>query len=105
MPWKLFLDDAWDDPEALFRHPPDDFVPVKSSGAAIILIETMGELPAFISFDHDLSGDDTAMKLIDYMIEHYYDSDVPDYQVHSANPVGAQNIISKMESWKKSQKL
>lgn len=105
MGYKLWIDDFWDDPESPFRHPPDDFVPVKSSDAAIILIETMGELPEFISYDHDLSGGDTAMRLIDYMIEHYYDSDVPDYQVHSANPIGAQNIIAKMESWKKSQKL
>jgi hypothetical protein len=30
---------------------------------------------------------------------------IPDYIVHSANPVGAQNIIAFMESWKRSRSL
>jgi hypothetical protein len=29
----------------------------------------------------------------------------PQYRVHSANPVGSENIKSFMESWKKSIKL
>lgn len=105
MIWKLFLDDQWSDPGMTLRHPPDGFIPCRSSAEAITLIKEVGCLPEFISFDHDLGGDDNSIKFIDYMIEHHYNDEVPAYQVHSQNPEGAKNIISKMESWKKSQSL
>jgi hypothetical protein len=102
--WKLFLDDQWDDPEMPFRHPPPGFKPAKSSLEAMVLIETRG-LPSFISFDHDLGGEDNAMAFIVWMSDEHYSSKVPDYQIHSANPAGAANIHSKMESWRRSQEL
>ncbi len=105
MTWQLHLDDQWDDPEVPFRRPDKDFVPAKSTGEAIVLIEGKGQLPSFISFDHDLGGDDNSIMLINWMINNYYSHKVPDYTVHSANPVGKENIISKMESWRKSQEL
>lgn len=72
----------------------------------------------FLSLDHDLG---LAGKLIDkeddteYQIDHsvmnflkwlattYWDgvAPVPDYAIHSANPVGRENIRSYMESWKR----
>jgi hypothetical protein len=104
MSWKLWLDDQHDEPEMVFRHPPKDFIAARSSAEAIQLTQEKG-LPNFISFDHDLGGPDDAMKYISWISHALYDSTVPDYQVHSANPVGRDNIVSKMESWKKSQLL
>lgn len=102
--FRLWIDDQWDDPEMPFRHPPEGFIPAKSSKEAMLLVEEKG-LPSFISFDHDLGGDDDAIVFITWMSNSYYSHEIPDYQVHSANPVGRANIISKMESWRKSQNL
>ncbi len=104
MPWKLFIDDQWDDPEMPFRHPPAGFIPARSSAEAIRLVEENG-LPTFISFDHDLGNDDSSMIFLNWLIENHYDAIVPDYQIHSANPPGRDNIRSKMSSWKRSQLL
>lgn len=104
IPWKLWLDDQHDDPEAPFRHPPDDFIASKSSTDAICLTKLFG-IPEFISFDHDLGDGDDAMVYINWLTDHLYDSVVPEYAVHSANPVGRDNIISKMNSWKRSQSI
>lgn len=72
------------------------------------------ELPKVISFDHDLSelhysgdfsgektGYDCAKWLCDFCMEH--DLDFPEYHVHSMNPIGKENIISIIESYKKSR--
>lgn len=51
-----------------------------------------------ISFDHDLGGDDTAMVVVKRLIELDMDADgsfIPrdfTFHVHSANPVGGENI-------------
>lgn len=51
-----------------------------------------------ISFDHDLGGDDTAMVVVKRLIELDMDADggfIPrdfTFRVHSANPVGSENI-------------
>jgi hypothetical protein len=83
----LWLDDL--------RSPPEDgWVWVKSYKEAIDAI--IREFPDFISFDHDLgeakSGLDVAHFLINIDIE---TGAMPlwfDFQVHSANPVGRDNI-------------
>lgn len=72
----------------------------RSSGEAKGHILQRG-IPAFISFDHDLGGDDTSMKFLKWFSALNLDK-VPEYQVHSANPVGKENIIGFMESWKRS---
>ena len=68
-------------------------------------VRTFGEDigKCMIHFDHDLGGDksgyDCAKWLIDWCIENDYK--VPDYTIHSANPVGRKNIESVFESyWK-----
>ncbi len=104
MSWQLFLDDQWDDEETPDRHPPAGFIPARSSSEAIRLTQEKG-LPSFISFDHDLSGEDDAMEYLRWIIQAYYEEPVPGFTVHSANPVGKANIIAKMNSWKKSQSL
>ncbi|NBT59251.1 hypothetical protein EBT16_10755 [bacterium] len=57
-----------------------------------------------MSLDHDLGGDDTTMVFLKRLVDEIWDgqSKPPKYQVHSANPIGTQNIISYMESWIKS---
>lgn len=51
-------------------------------------------LPDKISFDHDLgevkSGFDCAKWLVEYCIDNQ--NNIPNFVVHSANPVGAVNI-------------
>lgn len=97
MTYKLFLDDE--------RDPPNDntyWVIARSSSEAISIIETNG-IPSFISFDHDLDGDDTAMKLVWFLINSHMDGNLEsfptDYYVHSQNPVDVQNIKSLMSSY------
>jgi hypothetical protein len=86
------------------RHCPDGFDVAISSEDAIYLTQIWG-MPEFISFDHDLGRNDTAIVYIRWLIENLYDSDIPGYEVHSENPVGRMNIVSLMDSWKKSRSL
>lgn len=102
--WRLWLDDQSADPTTPLRHPPEGFVSAVSSADAIRLTIERG-VPAFISFDHDLGDGDDAMVFLSWLIEHHYDDRIPDYDVHSANPIGRANIISKLESWRKSRSL
>jgi hypothetical protein len=75
----------------------------RSSVDAKMIAEAFGD-PLFCSFDHDLGGIDTVMEFLKW----YADCDdrvytnIPKYVVHSANPTGAKNIVSFMESWKRS---
>lgn len=100
--WEMFLDDE--------RYPGKDVsesvAVVRSSKEAIDFCEAVGSLPKNIMFDHDLGGDDTSMKFINWMIERIYD-DKPKrfgiradfkFSVHSQNPVGAKNIESVMNN-------
>jgi hypothetical protein len=106
MAWKLWLDDQAYDPDTPNRHSPGEFVAATSTAEALTLILVRG-LPEFIDFDHDLGGDDTAMRLLRWLERNFYlDTLKPfDYQIHSANPIGAANIISFMDSWKKIYEL
>lgn len=100
MTMRLYLDDVrptpahvWYDPDLAYTHSP------KTAAEAIALLET-GQVE-FISFDHDLgpaeagTGHDVAL-----WIEHQAATNagfhVPDWAVHSANPVGAGNIQRTM---------
>jgi hypothetical protein len=107
---KLFIDDDAGKPGiASFRNPPDDsWMVARSSSEAIALIKAHG-VPEIISFDHDLGllvdgSVDTSMKVIDYLIDNHYDSEV-EFLIHSQNPIGALNIEAKIKSWKKSKLL
>lgn len=94
--YRLFLDDV--------RNPPDnDWVVCRSTQEAIEIIVQKG-LPDFMSLDHDLGGDDTTMVFLKRLVSEVWDgkSNPPEYQVHSANPIGTKNITSYMDSWKKS---
>lgn len=94
---KLFLDDE--------RFPPGEdisgWVICRTSAGAIDFVKTCG-WPSFISFDHDLGGDDTAMTFVDWITTQVLDegrANLPfDYFVHSQNPIGAENIQVKLDN-------
>jgi len=90
-PYTMYLDDI--------REPKNDYTVIaRTSQEAIDYLTCPLGCPAFISFDHDLGGDDTAMRVIKFMIERDLDMNgefIPkdfEFNVHSANPVGAANI-------------
>lgn len=89
---KLFIDDL--------RNAPDStWVVARTSDDAIAIIAE--GIPEHISFDHDLGGDDTAICVVNFIIEAVLDGlfRFPEnftFNVHSANPVGAANITGKM---------
>ncbi len=98
----MFIDDV--------RLPPAGIVCdaiARSSDEAIAIMEKDG-CPGFISFDHDLGGDDTAMCVVNWMIEKDMDEPgwIPDpfnWNVHSANPIGKENLNSKLLCYMKNR--
>lgn len=96
---KLFIDDI--------RQPPDNtYAVVRSYNDAIAYMESMG-CPEYISFDHDLGDDDqgTGYDVAKWMVDKDLDANgqfIPDdfeYNVHSANPVGARNITGLLDNY------
>lgn len=97
MTYRLFIDDI--------REPIDlDWRIARTSADAIALLETLG-CPHEISFDHDLGGDDTAMLVVRRLIDLDLDAGgtfiAPDfsYSIHSANPVGRENIRGLLDQY------
>lgn len=93
--YKMFLDDE--------RFPvTEDYVIVRSSQEAKEYILRNG-VPGFISFDHDLGGNDTAMHVVHWLIEQHLDGNLSltnlKYQIHSQNPIGKHNIESLLEAF------
>lgn len=86
---KLYLDDDW-----VYRNPIDNSWDRAYSYNEFVEYIQKNGLPEEISFDHDLGldkdGKDCANWLIDYCLDNNYK--LPKYTVHSANPVGAENI-------------
>ena len=104
-----------------------DWVVVRSHDEFVKHITENG-LPGLISFDHDLgiehikyyfdngghdnppdpdkgrfeekTGKDCAKWLVDYCIDNKLE--LPKYYVHSANPIGRENIINYLENFRKS---
>ncbi|SRR5260221_11333171 len=101
MTWKLWLDDQLDDQNTPSRWIPVGYIGARNTYDAMILVKVKG-LPEFINFDHDLGEDDTAMTFLNKLVELYPNGPVPEYQIHSQNPVGSKNIVAFMYSWKKS---
>lgn len=94
MNYRLFIDDE------RFPITPDWFV-ARNSYQAIKALELYG-VPQEIAFDHDLGGQDTAINFINHLESELIDNDLKfpkgfKYTVHSQNPIGAANIISKMD--------
>src|SRR5690606_23444645 len=91
---KIYLDDL--------RLIPEGLTGVRSYGECVNYIETNG-LPAFISYDHVLglqaSGYGCAWWLVIYCMDHKVK--LPDFPVHSQNPVGKKNIESLLNNFRK----
>jgi hypothetical protein len=88
---KLWIDDL--------RDPPDDtWVCARTSSEAISLLKS--NRYDVISFDHDLGGDDTAMKIVDQIELWVYEETMPRFKwhIHSMNPIGRQNIARVLEN-------
>jgi len=123
---KLFLDDVRTIEMVYTDVNPQDWVIVRNYHEFVNYIQKYG-LPSFISFDHDLglehvkwffnnggyeslpnpleadfkekTGYDAAKWLCEYCQDN--NLKLPDYAVHSANPVGRQNIIHYLKNFKK----
>ncbi len=97
MAWCLFLDDE--------RSPADDgrdYTIARTPDAALTLVRERG-FPAFMSLDHDLGEGLDTMQFLRALAGEYPDPPfIPAYQVHSANPVGRDNMVSFLESWRRS---
>ena len=93
----LYLDDL--------RTTPEGFERVYSYEEFVAYLKCKG-LPDFISFDHDLgeefSGYDCAKYLVDYCLDRQLP--LPDFTVHSQNPVGKENIERLLNNFKEQQK-
>ena|SRR6185503_8226688 len=90
---RLWIDDL--------RPPPDDddvWDWAKSSAEAFQLMD-MQEYDE-ISFDHDLGGDDTSMPVARFIEEQAHEGKAapPKWTVHSANPVGRDNLKATLAS-------
>jgi hypothetical protein len=97
--WHLFIDDE--------RHPtnPNRWWIARTSEEAINLITKHG-MPVEITFDHDLGGDDTSMRVIHWIIDQHLDGKLPipdtfAYSIHSQNSVGVRNISGLMDGFLK----
>lgn len=88
---KLWIDDV--------RPAPKGWRRVKNSKDAIIFFCDHYDITE-VSFDHDLGGDDTVMKLINYLevLAHMGILYPFKWIIHSDNPVGRKNIELAMKS-------
>ncbi|SOK58383.1 hypothetical protein [Yersinia phage fHe-Yen9-04] len=100
--YKMFIDDIRD---VNMYYPYDEFVVVRSYKDAVQYVTEHG-LPSFVSFDHDLGdteseNEETGYTFAKYLVEYMMDNQIAvpfEYHVHSANPVGAMNIMSYLEN-------
>lgn len=120
MSYYMFLDDLRNPQDVTWVNLPKvDWVVVRNYAQFRDYIETNG-FPKFISFDHDLAdehyagtgymgssysektGYDCAKWLVEVCLDSW--TELPDFVVHSMNPVGKKNIEAYLNNFKKSQK-
>lgn len=94
---KLWIDDR--------RLPPDwSWAWAVNSWQAIQYLHAAckigGPTIEFISFDHDLGGNDTAMSVADELewLVHIGEMRMPEWQIHSSNPPGRLNLMRALRS-------
>jgi hypothetical protein len=127
MVYKIYLDDIRVPQQTYPITRNGDWVIARNYDEFIKTIESKG-MPFFISFDHDLADEHYRLSMYNKDTEHYskyytdgtfkektgFDCakwlvehcmnknlDLPQYECHSANPVGAANIRSYLESYTK----
>ena len=91
---RLFIDDLRDPKE----YKVSDVVWIKNYNDAIEQLKT-GKV-TWISFDHDLGSRKTGYDVAKYIEENVHDGNIPcpEWQIHSANPAGRQNIERAMKN-------
>lgn len=114
--WNLFIDDQINDfslgneqavRDPLVIDPKRKYLKAESYEKALELIEEQGCCPHFISFDHDLGENQpTGYDLAKFLVEKDLDEPgwIPSnfqFQVHSANPIGKQNIEGLLNNYLK----
>ena len=94
---KMYIDDI--------RDPKGDFdIIIRNSEDAKEYMIRNG-CPNYISFDHDLGADDTAMEVVKFMVSMDLDMNgefIPEgfeFNIHSANPVGKANLLGYLKSY------
>ena len=98
MTYALFIDDE--------RAPPADgraWIIARTSAEALAIVHRAG-WPDYVSFDHDLGGDDTAMVFVKAVIEILLDHAKPlpfAWTVHSQNPIGAESITGLLAAYQR----
>lgn len=97
--WNLYLDDE--------RNPKTQkkFLVARSVDEAKKLIKEKG-FPSYMSLDHDLGDDETGYDFVKWITKEYQDKELPEFEfnVHSANPVGAENIKKLLDNFIKFKK-
>lgn len=78
------------DDERTFRRFPGETFYAKTSLDAIDFLKNNSVEELWL--DHDLGGEDTTMKVVDFLVEHKEDFEGLRIFIHSMNPVGAMNI-------------
>lgn len=101
--WILFLDDVREPEDVNLPSADLPVIVCRSYDDAVTEIHDR-DLPSIISFDHDLgacqTGHTFAKYFANYVLENHLE--LPEdftYYVHSANPVGRDNIVSMMENF------
>lgn len=93
-PKRLYLDDLRPTPEGFERaYDFEEFVKYISQNG----------LPDFISFDHDLGEGKTGLDCAKFLVEYCLDNQIHkiNFQVHSQNPVGKENIEFLLKNFNK----
>ena len=120
--YKLYLDDIRNPLQTYPNSLKSDWTVVRNYNEFVKIITENG-LPEYVSFDHDLglehyahgfhglppTYDDytekTGMECAKWLVEYCMNNKkpLPNYFVHSANPIGRDNINGYLESFKRSQ--
>lgn len=105
--YNLFLDDLRElgyVSNFLFPFNEKEWIVCRNSSEALGCIINNG-IPKFISFDHDLGGEDTAMVFLKNWVSVFPDTPFPQYHIHSSNPIGRENIKSFVDSFNRSLEM
>lgn len=82
---KIWIDDI--------RSAPREFIHIKTLSELKSLLEKNADAIEIISFDHDLGdGEPDGYQIIKWLAEHHLERWPQMVKVHSANPVGSENI-------------
>jgi Cyclic-phosphate processing Receiver domain len=100
--YSIFLDDERrPDQITWVKLPNTNWEIAKNFDEFIELIKKFG-IPKVVSFDHDLGKDKNGYDCAKYLFQYCLDKkiDLPEYHVHSLNPVGTVNIYSLLDQYK-----